>query len=853
MLLVTSIFAGAPVHVRAALRAGAAEGGLDAPIGLPLAGYTERALLFGFQRPDARAAPLTAVFAPSTAVQSRPGVKAVALSAGEATLVLVKVDLIFSDAYLLRAVEDLAMAASGESLRGRIVLAASHSHNSPGRFTQNTALMAGADTYDEATFRRYASSIAGVVVAALAAREDARIGIGIDPEFDPLGRDAIFRDRRPENDHLAPDGTFLLEPDGVRVDLDAPGAQGPDKDPALMLLRVDRADGEPLAAVLHFGIHGTALGAAPLALDSEHLAERHLWVSGEAGSAVEWKLEESFRRRVVVMHLQGAAGDVAPAADDLGHAGFARLEQIGERAREGAARLWRETPTASEIELRVVTRAVAQDAEAIRVDRGGAVEWRYPAEPPSAFDGDVLSFEDWTHPLGAGLCGGKSFGVADGVEELAPEERAQVDTDPTSASFGRGLVYGSCLPVDDSTFYTFSSLLDPTFDPELDLPIPESLSTLVTAAALDGVPLWRSGSGATSPSRVLLAAAPGEPTTDWSGRLRQRAKAELDFDEAFVVGYAQDHEGYLLLPEDWLSGGATEVQVNLWGPLQGEYLLERLLEHATLVATPASVDPDPGAPDPPPAVWSFAPPVPRATPLAGTPLQQPDAQVERLHTVSFEWIGGDPVIDQPRIVLQRRSRDGSYRDLHLPSGRPFDDRTHRIVQTYRPEPINARPAQIQQHRYRAWFQVVDDLPTLADVAGFPRGRYRFRVEGERFDGSAQGAYEVVSDPFTIVATDDFAFDSLASDARRLCGRVVLPAAAGFRLESVSAPAGEPIPVEGVLVHGRGGVFAWTDADGRFELPALEAGSSLVADDWFGNHKAVPVPDATPPGCGAAIP
>jgi len=24
-----------------------------------------------------------------------------------------------------------------------------------------------------------------------------------------------------------------------------------------------------------------------------------------------------------------------------------------------------------------------------------------------------------------------------------------------------------------------------------------------------------------------------------------------------VVGYAQDHEGYLLLPEDWLSGGAT--------------------------------------------------------------------------------------------------------------------------------------------------------------------------------------------------------------------------------------------------------------------------------------------------------
>ena len=36
-----------------------------------------------------------------------------------------------------------------------------------------------------------------------------------------------------------------------------------------------------------------------------------------------------------------------------------------------------------------------------------------------------------------------------------------------------------------------------------------------------------------------------------------------------MVGYAQDHEGYLLLAEDWLVGGGDEPGINVWGPLQG--------------------------------------------------------------------------------------------------------------------------------------------------------------------------------------------------------------------------------------------------------------------------------------------
>jgi neutral ceramidase len=844
-LLFALLLAGA---ARAGLRAGAAEGDLEAPLGLPLAGYTARAELFGFARPDARATPFARLFAPSTAVHTRPAVKAVALSSGAETLVLVKVDLIFSDAYLVRAVEDLVSRPGAEDLHGRVVLSASHTHNGPGRFTQHTALMAGADGYDEASFRRFAASIAAVVDAALAAREPARIGVAIDPAFDPLGEDAIFRDRRAANDALAPDGTFFFEADGTTVALDAPGARGPGKDPRLALVRVDAAGGRPLAVVLHYGIHGTALGDEAFALDAEHPDEVHLWISGEAASAVEWKLEESFRRPVVVMHLQGAAGDVAPAGDDLGHTGFARLELVAERARDRAERLWRRTATTAEgIQLRVATRAVRQDVDAVHVDRGGRVDWRYAANPNGVYDGNVLSFEDWTHPRGAGLCGGRAFNLgAGGVIELEPEQRAQVDLNPGSMSFGRGLVYGSCQAVGEGLFGIFSQILDASFDLSRDVPIPESLSTLVSTGVLEGVPL-RVGSSPARRARVLVAGAPGEPTTYWSERLRARAREGLGFDEVLVVGYAQDHEGYLLLPEDWLSGGATEVQINLWGPLQGEYLLERLLETSALLSAPGPIDPDPGPLDPAPGVWELEPVEPIVTPLAGTPLEQPLSEVERLHTVSFEWIGGDPAADRPRVFLQRRARGGSWRDARLASTRPFDDRTHRIVLVYRPEPIDAPAEGIDRHRWRAYLQVVEDLPNLAHAAGFRTGAYRFRVTGLAFDGASTLPYEVASDPFQVVPTDDLEVRELAIGARTLSGRVVWPAPTGFRLLSLEARGDDVIPVAGARVRVQGAGRARTDRDGRFVISRSRRASWLFVADRFGNRTSL----ALPPGASRA--
>ena len=90
-----------------------------------------------------------------------------------------------------------------------------------------------------------------------------------------------------------------------------------------------------------------------------------------------------------------------------------------------------------------------------------------------------------------------------------------------------------------------------------------------------------------------------------------------------MVGYAQDHEGYLLLAEDWLVGGGDEPGINVWGPLQGEYLMEQTLKMASSVLMNAIREPADPAGKWSPMEYPFTPLLdeqPDVTPLAGTPL-----------------------------------------------------------------------------------------------------------------------------------------------------------------------------------------------------------------------------------------
>jgi hypothetical protein len=822
----------------APLRAGAAEGTLDLPIGLPLAGYVdEHRTIFPFaaQPVDVRERPYTSVLVPSTGQHTRITVKVLALESEGGEVVVVKVDLIFAYAGLTEALEDRLSAATGRSFENRVVLTANHSHNSYGDFTQDVALEVGTDTYRQEIFDRMLDRITAVAAEAVETQRPARIGIGIDEEFDP--DDEIFRDRRVENDILDANGHFIFSDPGCaetyepscRVVTDSPARRGPGKDNRLAVVRVDdAATGRPIALLMNFGIHGTVLGSGLTKLHRDEDGPGNLFVSVEAPGMIEQKTEKRFDRPVVVMHVQSSAGDVAPAGDRNGHRDFQRMEVIGEVAAGRVIRLFDDVRTGGDVGLEALTRAIPQSVDTIRVTRGGTVGYRYPPDlGMRPCDGDPLTFEDFAFPFGAPLCG--------------EEAGAQID-----ASTGCVGVYASC--GDLTSLGAVLPAIDPGFTGQF--PAPGTDFTLVGAVRLAGVPVTRHGS--TAAEDVLIAALPGEPVSVYTEHLRGRARA-LGFDDALAFGYSQDHEGYLLTVEDWLAGGVTEVQINVWGPLQQEYILDQTLALAGLLRTPEREDPAAGFPDPvipgrAPTDVLQAPILPEDSPDAGEITVQPPAEVERLGFVRVTFLGGDPTIDTPRVSLERRD-GGRWVQVMRSDGRPLDDAGYEIVVTYQPDPLQGEQ---REHRYTAHFEVVSDEPDIASFASFRLGVYRLRIEGTTAGSDDVPypflgiLYAATTEPFEIVAADDLVV-TFSGAAGTITGQVTYPPATGFRLHDPASPPDMGSPVRAGTVRARvdraaGAAQTVRGAigpDGRFTLSFTDSGAlieqvTITAEDRWGN-------------------
>src|SRR5512139_2849998 len=138
--MVATAHAGGTVTA-APLQAGAAERILDVPVGTALGGYTDRAGFLGKAGlVDTRKIQISGVFNPSIGVTSAPRVKAVALTAGDETVVVLKVDAIFIYEGMLFDLEERL----GAEYHGKILLAASHSHSAWAQFTGHAPLKLGA-------------------------------------------------------------------------------------------------------------------------------------------------------------------------------------------------------------------------------------------------------------------------------------------------------------------------------------------------------------------------------------------------------------------------------------------------------------------------------------------------------------------------------------------------------------------------------------------------------------------------------------------------------------------------------------------------------------------------------------
>lgn len=782
--------------------AGVAEGYIDLPIGSPMGGYSDRCrYLGGSTEAPQTSSNYTYAFMPSVGAQTRPMVKALWLENGDQDLVVIKADLIYSYDGLVKDLERQLEAETGRPLTGRVVFTASHSHASFGNFSDQAMFYLGGDRFNAESYQRLLASALRVALDAHDSREPAAIGVGLERDWDP--DDAVYSDRRGENDSVQ----FF-------DDIDA----GPYKDPMLWVLRVDTADGEPLGIFFSFGMHGTTLDS-----DSPML-------STESTGAVELAVREQFDTPIVVAHLQAGAGDASPRGTDDG---YARLETIGAAAAPAILDLWDATRTSADpILLETYSRAIPTGRDELRVTRAGTVDWTYAPYDPDMVPDDELyessgavksPIDEFNVPYGGAFCGS---GV-DGLSDIGTGSHVYP--------------YDTCV---DVTFMApviqnWFGLSDFDGTTELTLPLPESTAANTTATELGPVSI-RGEDGVVVQDNLLLAFFPGEPTAWYVEQFRRRAAAEVGAEHALLVGYAQDHEGYLLVPEDWLLGG-YEPNINVMGPLQGEAIMEGVLAYA---AGPLLTDvEEPADPFGDYATTTYRDrPLPELapdlTPDAGTPLTAspeslwlplpldpevaPAAEVARVQgVVQLQWLGGDPGVDWPTVSLERET-GGQWEAVTTPSGRPVTDALPDILLVHTPVSSDETTGEGQHAWWAAWQAVASD----GDRAGLPLGTYRLTVQGRRYTGGATTwpwpteKYTFSSEPFELVAGQvDLSWDASSGTLTASLGAP----SGGWRMVDAAGSSTGSNPLSG-------GTVTWTLADGSESTDSASgtlSGSSTV--------------------------
>jgi neutral ceramidase len=753
--------------------AGVAETDIDFPMGAPLGGYSNRCDYLGRNGAfDARRSAYTVSWSSSAGIQTRSRAQVLWLNNGDQDLVLIKADVIYSSDKLVRTVEQQLSAATGRTLEGRVVLTTSHTHNAPGNFSDSYHFYLGGDRYNEEVFQRFSTSLVDAALDAWDTMQPAAIGMGVTKNWDP--EDRVYSDRRVENDEL------------VVWDDHTPGKK---KDPKLWLIRVDTASGDPMGVFFNFGMHGTILGAA------------NAMVSTDASGHVEYALAERFDSPIVISHWQGSGGDQSPRGTDEG---YARLESIGEYAADAIYDLWAATPTSNNpIMLETVTHSIPEGLEEISVNRPSTKTLHYLRYSESR-DADLLIYnsdgsirtplDEFNAQYGGAFCGYEDPLISVGT----------IGTDV--------FPYDACMDVE-----LMSWVIAGVFKLEADsvpVPLPSSTSAMTTAARIGPIDILQPD-GSIDHDNAYLSFFPGETTQMFNEQFTRRAADELGLDNVFPVGYAQDHEGYLLIPEDWLMGG-YEPNINIWGPLQAEHIMEgnldmigshllsnRLEPQDATGAFPGTAYPVRPLPitalDTTPSAGTTPSTLPDAfwTPLDLEIQTQPSPTLKRVQgTAQFVWEGGDPAVDLPRVVLQTRM-DDIWTDVQTLAGRPVSDTLPDILSAHTPDPLYPYDA-TQTHTWWAGWQAVGHSGTRTDL---PTTTYRLQVTGHIAQGErSEWPYDTVeytinSDAFTLEPADI----SLSLDEDGVWAHIQAPPH-GYRLIDLEGSSTGPNPVHEATLY-----------------------------------------------------
>ena len=252
-LLISSPVLGAP------LKAGVAKVDITPPPGLAMWGYS------------ARKAPSKGTLDPLYA-------RVLVLEAGERRLVLLALDLgrTFGPASLKR-LRDEVNRSSGTSY---VLVIASHTHSGP--VIQDEYSVKGTPSWETDALGK----IEKAIEEANRHRVEARVGTGYGVAY-------IGHNRRRVN----PDGTVTMF---WRNESKVPTAP---LDPTVSVLRVDTADGKPLAVLVNYACHPVVFGPD------------NLEYSADFPAAMNRTVEQALGGQTLCFFLQGAPGDINPYFD----------------------------------------------------------------------------------------------------------------------------------------------------------------------------------------------------------------------------------------------------------------------------------------------------------------------------------------------------------------------------------------------------------------------------------------------------------------------------------------------------------------------------------------------------------
>jgi hypothetical protein len=333
--------------------------------------------------------------------------------------------------------------------------------------------------------------------------------------------------------------------------------------------------------------------------------------------------------------------------------------------------------------------------------------------------------------------------------------------------------------------------------------------------------------GAARIGSAVLLVQPGEPLAEYGLRLLEASP--FGYDNTFVWGYSNDHVGYILpdFQEDWLLGG-TEGTTTFWGWKQGG----RLLDANVALMDALQNDTAPPANEVEAAYVSYPTVRPPAIPSIrpGRSIVEP-ASIERFETTSFSFEGGDPVLDLPRVVMERRNENGDFEPVRLPNGKLLD----RFFEMHLEYALSSAA-----HQWTVHFEAPKD---------WPAGEYRFAVTGTAGIGEVlESGYELASASFEVRPSPTLRLSPQFLEAgESLVTLAYTPRPENYRLIDPLVASSVPAPVrEGkVTFRGDGGTVIVDDdpvieeRDGRLVAvygAVLPAGETFEAagEDRFGN-------------------